>query len=91
MLHVYYRSTEEARFRLITFNRDTGIWLSPLSSAFADLPGLLEQGHGPQVAAIAFEANALVRMLVPSITVSWFRLAPRDASRGDSTTRPATR
>ena len=38
-LRVFYRSGEEGMFRLVTFNRDTGFWLSPLPPAFADLPG----------------------------------------------------
>jgi hypothetical protein len=91
MLHVYYRSGEEARFRLVTFNRDAGIWLSPLTPAFAELPQLLKDGRGRRVAAIAFEANALVRALIPSVTVRWSRMVPRDASSGDSTPRAAAR
>ena len=90
-LRVFYRSGEEAAFRLVTFNREAGFWLSPLTPAFADLPRLLEDGRGRPVAAIAFEANALVRALVPSVTVRWSRMVPRDAPRGDSAARPATR
>ena len=45
-LRVFYRSGEEAAFRLVTFNRDAGFWLSPLTSAFAELPQLLEDGRG---------------------------------------------
>ena len=80
-LRVFYRSGEEAVFRLVTFNRDAGFWLSPLPSQFAELPRLLEDGRGRPVAAIAFEANALVRALIPSITVTWFRMVPRDSPR----------
>jgi hypothetical protein len=91
LLRVFYRSGEEAAFRLVTFNRDDGLWLSPLTPAFAELPQLLEDGRGRPVAAIAFEANALVRTLIPSITVKWSRMVPREALRGDSTARAATR
>lgn len=91
MLRVFYRSGEEAVFRLVTFNRDAGFWLSPLPRAFGELPRLLEDGRGRPVAAIAFEANALVRALIPSITVTWFRMVPRDAPRGDSAARAAAR
>jgi hypothetical protein len=80
-LRVFYRSGKEEAFRLVTFNRDTGFWLSPLTSALAALPQLLEDGGGQPVAAIAFEANALVRTLIPSITVTWFRMVPRDSPR----------
>jgi len=90
-LRVFYHSGEEAAFRLVTFNRDAGFWLSPLTSAFAELPQLLEGGRGRRVAAIAFEANALVRALIPSITVTWLRMPPRDAPRGDSAARAAAR
>jgi hypothetical protein len=91
MLRVFYRSGEETAFRLVTFNRDAGFWLSPLTLAFAELPRLLEDGRGGRVAAIAFESNGLVRALIPSITVRWFRMAPRDSPRGDSAARAAAR
>jgi hypothetical protein len=81
LLRVFYRSGEEAVFRLVTLNRDTGFWLSPLTPAFAELPQLLEDGRGRSVAAIAFEANALVRALIPFITVRWSRMVPRDSPR----------
>jgi hypothetical protein len=80
-LRVFYRSGEEAAFRLVTFNRDTGFWLSPLRSELAELLRLLEDGRGRPVAAIAFEANALVRALIPSVTVRWSRMVPRDSPR----------
>jgi hypothetical protein len=91
LLRVFYDSGDEAVFRLVTFNRDTGFWLSPLTPALAELPRLLEDGHGQRVAAIAFEANALVRALIPSITVRWFRMVPRNSPRGDTAARPAAR
>jgi hypothetical protein len=81
MLRLFYRSGQEAVFRLVTFNRDTGFWLSPLTPAFAELPQLLEDRHGRSVSAIAFEANALVRAFIPSVTVTWSRMVPRDAPR----------
>jgi hypothetical protein len=90
-LHVFYRSGDEAVFRLVTFNRDAGFWLSPLPSAFAELPQLLEDGRGRPVAAIAFEGDALIRALIPSITVRWFRTAPREAPRSDTAARAAAR
>jgi hypothetical protein len=80
-LRVSYRSGEEGMFRLVTFNRDTGFWLSPLPSEFAELPRFLEDGRGRPVAAIAFEANPLVRALIPSITVTWFRMMPTGSPR----------
>ena len=86
-----YRSGEEAVFRLVTFNRDAGFWLSPLASGLAELPQLLEDRRGRPVTAIAFEANALVRALIPSITVTWFHMVPRDAPRGDSAAGAAAR
>jgi hypothetical protein len=89
-LRVFYRSGEEAAYRVVTFNRDAGFWLSPLTPAFAELPSLLEDGRGRPVAAIAFETNALGRALIPSITVRWFRMAPRDA-RADRAARAALR
>jgi hypothetical protein len=90
-LRVFYDSGAEAMFRLVTFNRDSGFWLSPLTPAFAELPQLLEGGRGRRVTAIAFEANALVRALLSSITVRWFRMVPRDAPHADSAVRPAPR
>lgn len=87
-LRVFYRSGEEAVLRLVTFNRDVGFWLSPLSPAFAELPRLLEDGRGRPVAAIAFEGNALVRALIPSITVTWLRMVPRDSPPGNSAAPP---
>jgi hypothetical protein len=91
LLRVFYRSGEEAVFRHVTLNRDTGFWLSPLTPAFAELPQLLEDGRGRRVAAIAFEANALVRALIPSVTVRWSRMVPRDAPRAESAARLAMR
>ena len=90
-LRVFYRSGEEAAFRLVTLNRDTGFWLSPLTPTFQELPQLIEDGRGRPVAAIAFVANVLVRTLIPSITVRWFRMVPRDAPRGDSAAHPVRR
>jgi hypothetical protein len=90
-LRVFYPSGQQEAFRLVTFNRDAGFRLSPLPSVPADLARLLEDGRGPRVAAIAFEGNGLVRALIPSITVTWFRMVPRDSPRGDSTIRPAAR
>jgi hypothetical protein len=90
-LRLFYRSGQQAEFRLVTFNRDAGFWLSPLPPASAELSRFLEDGRGPRVAAIAFESNGLVRALIPSITVTWFRMVPRDSPRGDSAVRSDAR